>query len=364
MKVIDIVNFFEQLAPLSYQESYDNSGLIIGDKQMEVKSVLLSLDVTPEVVREAIEIGANVVVSHHPIIFSGLKRITGSSYVEQSVILAIKNDIAIYASHTNFDSIKEGVNKAIAEKLGVENLQILQPISNELVKLVTFVPKDHAENVRHALFNAGAGHIGNYDNCSYNTEGFGTFRAGKNTNPFVGDKGIEHHEPEVRVETILPKSIQGNVLKALIESHPYEEVAYDLYPLNNRFAEVGLGMIGDLNVEIDPMDFLKKIKSRFCAGCVRYTKLPSKKIKRVAFCGGSGASLLKAAIASRADAFVTADFKYHQFFDAEDKILIVDIGHFESEQFTIDLFYDYLSKKFSNFAVFKSKIKTNPINYL
>lgn len=364
MKVGDIVSFFEQLAPLSYQESYDNSGLIIGDKQMVVKSVLLTLDITPEVVEEATQLGANVIVAHHPVIFSGLKRITGSNYVEKSVILAIKNDIAIYAAHTNFDSIKSGVNLAIANKLGIANPQILQPLSNELLKLVTFAPKDHAEKVRSAIFEAGAGHIGNYDSCSYNLEGFGTFRGNDSTNPYVGEKGKIHHETEVRIETVLPKTLQTKVLNALFESHPYEEVAYDLYPLYNRYNEVGMGMVGNLEKPVEPLDFLLFVKSTFNAGCVKYTKLPSKKIQRVAFCGGSGATFLKAAISSNADAFITADFKYHQFFDAEDRILIADIGHYESEQFTIDLFYDYLSKNFSNFAVFKSKIKTNPINYL
>ncbi len=364
MKVGDIVSFFEQLAPLSYQESYDNSGLIIGDRQMEIKSVLLTLDITPDVVNEAIQVGANVIVAHHPIIFSGLKRITGSNYVEQSVILAIKNDIAIYAAHTNFDSIKDGVNFAIARKLGIKNPEILQPLANELVKLVTFIPKDYAEKVRLAIFDAGAGHIGNYDCCSYNVDGFGTFRGNDSTNPFVGEKGKIHQEPEVRLETIMPKSIQAKVLDALFSSHPYEEVAYDLYPLNNRYNEVGMGMVGDMESAMAPMDFLRFVKSAFNAGCVRYTELPSKNIQRVAFCGGSGASFLKAAMAAKADAFITGDFKYHQFFDAEGKILIADIGHYESEQFTIDLFYDYLSKKFPNFAVLKSKIKTNPINYL
>lgn len=364
MLVSDIVFFIEQLAPLSYQESYDNSGLIIGDRQIEVKSVLLSLDITPEVVNEAIRTGANLIVAHHPIIFSGLKRITGSNYVEKSVILAIKNDIAIYAAHTNFDSIKGGVNLAIATRLGIKNPRILQPLSNELVKLVTFVPTKHAEKVRSAIFEAGAGHIGNYDCCSYNVEGFGTFKGNDFTNPFVGEKGTVHHESEVRIETIMPKSIQSRVLDALFANHPYEEVAYDLYPLNNRFNDVGLGMVGDLENAREPLEFLKFVKSSFNAGCVRYTKLPGKKIQKVAFCGGSGASLLKVAIAAKADVFITADFKYHQFFDAEDKIMIADIGHYESEQFTIDLFYDYLSKKFPNFAVFKSEITTNPINYL
>lgn len=364
MKVKDIVSFVEELAPLSYQESYDNSGLILGDMQMEVSSVLLSLDVTPEVVAEAIKLGANVIVAHHPVVFTGLKRLTGSNYTEQSVILAIKNNVAIYAAHTNFDSIKSGVNSAIAAKLGIKNPEILRPLAGALIKLVTFAPAASAEKVRVALLEAGAGHIGNYDSCSYNVEGYGTFRGDHNTNPYVGEKGKIHTEPEVRIETILPKAIQGKVLSALFGNHPYEEVAYDLYPLNNTYSGVGSGMVGDTDKPEEPLEFIKRVKRAFDAGCIRYTRLPGKKVRRVAFCGGSGSFLLKDAIAAKADAFITADFRYHQFFDAEDRILIADIGHYESEQFTIDLFYDYLSKKFPTFAVFKSKIKTNPINYL
>ncbi len=364
MKVGDIVDFFEQIAPLAYQESYDNSGLIVGDRRIEVQSILLTLDVTPAVVEEAVALGANLIVAHHPIIFSGLKRITGRDYVEQSVILAIKNDIAIYAAHTNFDSVMCGVNRAIAQKLGVQNPRILQPLDQQLLKLVTFVPQGYADRVRAALLDAGAGHIGRYSNCSFSTDGTGTFRAELGANPFVGSIGELHSESEVRIETVLPKPLQGKVIAALMDSHPYEEVAYDLYPLANTYNEVGLGMVGEMEHPMESMAFLRFVKEAFSAGCVRHTRLVSSSIRRVAFCGGSGASLLKEAISARADAFITADFKYHQFFDANDKILIIDIGHYESEQFTIELFYDYLSKKFPNFAVFKSNITTNPINYL
>jgi len=364
MKLDEIVSYFEELAPNTYQEEYDNAGLIVGDASIEVKAALLTLDVTPEVVQEAIDRGANLIISHHPPIFRGIKKFTGSSYVEKTVATAIKNDIAIFAAHTNFDSMMGGVNMSIARKLGITDLEILQPINNGLFKLVTFVPVDSVDKVRDAMFKAGAGQIGGYDCCSFGSEGFGTFRAGDNTHPYVGQKGEMHREPEVRVETILPKNILARVVGKMIEAHPYEEVAYDVYPLEIPYRLVGLGMVGNLEEPVAPMDFLRQVKDVFGAGVVRYTALSRKAIKRVAFCGGSGASLIEKAIGSDADIFITSDIKYHQFFDADGRIIIADIGHFESEQFTIDLFYEYLLKKFPTFAVLKSRVTTNPINYL
>lgn len=364
MTVSEVISSVESLAPSAYQESYDNAGLIVGHPESEVSSILVTLDVTPEVVEEAIVRGANLIVAHHPIIFSGQKRLTGQNYVQRAVMLAIKNDVAIFAAHTNLDSVKNGVNHTIAQKLGIDSPEILQPLQNELVKLVTFVPVAHANKVRDAIFDAGAGCIGQYDCCSYNIEGNGTFRAQGGANPFVGRVGELHTEPEVRVETVLPKHIQNRVVAAMVKAHPYEEVAYDLYPLLNEFGEVGLGMVGNLPKPIGYADFLQLVKTKFGAGCLRYTNPVKKIIQRVAFCGGSGASLLNRAISQKADAFITADFKYHQFFDAENYIMIVDIGHYESEQFTIDLLFDYLSKNLPKFAVLKSGVKTNPVNYI
>ena len=364
MKLDEIVSYFEELAPTAYQEEYDNAGLIVGDASMEVKAALLTLDVTPEVVLEAIDKGANLIISHHPIIFRGIKKFTGSSNVEKTVAAAIKNDIAIFAAHTNFDSMMGGVNLSIARKLGITNLEILQPINNGLFKLVTFVPVDSVEKVRDAMFKAGAGQIGGYDCCSFGSEGIGTFRAGDNTHPYVGQKGEMHKEPEVRVETILPKNILARVVEKMIEAHPYEEVAYDIYPLEIPYRQVGLGMVGNIEEPVASVDFLRQVKEVFGAGVVRYTALSRQVIKRVAFCGGSGASLIGKAIESGADIFITSDIKYHQFFDADGRIIIADIGHFESEQFTIELFYEYLLKKFPTFAVLKSRVNTNPINYL
>lgn len=364
MVVNDIVELLERLAPASYQESYDNSGLLVGIPDMKVTGISVALDVTPEVVEEAVRMGANLIVAHHPVIFKGLKRITGSSYVERTVMLAIKYDVAIYAFHTNFDSVPHGVNSAIASRIGLVNTSILQPIQNQLYKLVTFVPESHAEQVRTALFSNGAGNIGNYDSCSYNLQGEGTFRALQGTNPYVGEQGKRHTEKEVRIETVVPKVSLNRVIASLIEAHPYEEVAYDVYALHRPRLQVGLGMVGYLESPVEVVDFLKMLKKKFRASCIRYTNPHKPLISKVALCGGSGDSLLEAAIGSGADIFISADFKYHRFFDADNRIIIADIGHFESEQFTIDLIYEYLSKKISKFAVQKSNVTTNPINYL
>ncbi len=364
MKVHEVASILEGFAPLSFQEDYDNSGLLIGEPNHEVTGILLTIDVTPEVIAEAVELGANMIVAHHPLIFKGLKRLTGSGLVERSVMLAIRHNIAVYASHTNTDSVEGGVSFRMGHKLGLTDMRVLKPLSGNLVKLVTFVPEAYAEVVREAIFAAGAGVIGNYDSCSYNIQGFGTFRGGEGTNPFVGEKGKLHVEPEIRLETIVPRHILNRVVAAMIKAHPYEEVAYDVYPLELPYTKAGLGVVGNLPEPIPSIPFIELVKQTFSSPCVKYSNPTKENIQRVAICGGTGISLLPQALASSADVFVTADVKYHQFFDADSRITILDIGHFESEQFTIDIFYDLLSKKISNFAVLKSKVKTNPINYI
>lgn len=364
MTIKEIAAYLESIAPLALQENYDNSGLIIGDPGAEVRGILITIDATEDVVDEAIKINANLIIAHHPIIFSGLKKLNGKNYIERTIIKAIKNEIAIYAIHTNIDNLSDGVNRKIAEKLGLIDTKVLEPGKNQLVKLVYFVPKDFAEVTRNSVFEAGAGHIGKYDMCSFSCSGNGTFRAGEGTNPFVGKKDELHSEEEMRVEVILPNYLLKNVIKSLITSHPYEEVAYDIYPINNDFSGTGSGIIGDLKSEVSEMDFLKTLKETFKAHGIRYTNLLKKPIKRVAVCGGSGSFLLQQAINQKADIFISSDFKYHQFFDAENKIIIADIGHFESEQFTKELIYELLIKKFPKFAVHFTEVNTNPINYL
>ena len=364
MIIREIITYLESVAPPAYQESYDNAGLIIGDPEMIITSAMITLDVTEAVIDEAIEAGCELIIAHHPILFKGVKRLNGNTYVERCVIKAIKNDIAIYAAHTNLDSVIGGVNARICEKIGLTNLSILAPAKDQLLKLVTFVPDDHLDKVREALFNAGAGAIGNYDKCSFGTSGTGTFRGGEDSNPYVGEVGKLHFENETRLETIIPRHLKNNVLNILLKTHPYEEVAYDIYPLENTLQQVGSGMIGELPGAEHEIDFLSRLLQIFGCKSIRHTYLLGNSVKKVAVCGGSGSFLLSAAIKAGADVFVTADMKYHEFFDAEEKIVIADIGHYESEQFTRELFYEILIKKFPNFALRLSEVKTNPVLYL
>ena len=364
MTIGEITTYLESVAPPSFQESYDNAGLIIGDPETVISSVLISLDITEAVIDEAIETGCELIIAHHPILFKGIKRLNGNSYVERCVIKAIKNDIAIYAAHTNLDSVMGGVNSKICEKIGLTNLNILAPVKEQLLKLVTFVPDDHLEKVREALFDAGAGAIGKYDRCSFGSEGTGTFRGGEEANPYVGEIGEFHFEKETRIEMIIPRHLKNNIINTLLKTHPYEEVAYDIYPLENIFREVGAGMIGELPGGEHEIDFLTRLLQVFGCKSIRHTYLLGKPIRKVAVCGGSGSFLLGAAIKAGADIFITADMKYHDFFDAEEKIIIADIGHYESEQFTKELFYEILIKKFPNFALRLSEVKTNPVLYL
>lgn len=363
MKIREIIDSLEQLAHPTLQEDYDNAGLLIGDKNNECTGALISLDVTEKVVEEAIARKCNLIISHHPLIFRGLKKITGDNYVSRTIISAIKNDIAVYAIHTNLDNVAHGVNSKIAEKLGMKNCHVLLPKEDQLKKLVTFSPVQNADVVRNALFAAGAGAIGKYSECSYNVSGEGTFKAGEGTNPFVGQQGERHTEPEIRIEVIFPTHIQAPLLSALKEAHPYEEVAYYIQPLDNMDKMTGSGLVGDLDQPISPGALLEELKHHFNLSVIRHTDFTSETIKRIAVCGGSGFFLLPNAIASGAQAYITSDIKYHDFFEAEGEILLADIGHFESEQFTVDLLSEILREKYPNFAVLKSETRTNPIRY-
>ncbi len=362
-KISEITKYIEQQFPTTFQESWDNNGILVGESNIAVKAVLVTLDVTEAVVDEAIQKGANLIVAHHPVIFSGLKSITGKNYTERIILKAIRNRITIFAAHTNADSLAGGVNTKICEKIGIENPRSLSPVSGKLCKLVVFVPLKQAEQVRQAIFNSGAGFIGKYDNCSFNAEGKGSFRASEDANPFVGEKGRIHFENEVKIETILPRYLLAKVVREMIKAHPYEEPAYDVYPLENVYEKAGLGMIGQLRNEMNEKDFLAHLKKVFHVDVIRHTALLQREVKTVAVCGGSGSFLLNKAIASGADVFVSGDFKYHQFFDADNRILIADVGHFETEQFVKEVFYALISKKFSTFAVYSSEINTNPINF-
>lgn len=364
MKIQDVIQHLEEIAPLAFQESYDNCGLLTGHSQQSVSQALITLDCTEEIVDEAIAKGCELIIAHHPIIFKGLKKLNGKNYIERTIIKAIKHDIAIYAIHTNLDNVHTGVSKKICDKLGLINCQTLAPKSDLVSKIIVYCPSEQAASVREAMWEAGAGSIGNYDNCSFNSIGEGTFRGNEHSNPHVGLKGETHAETEIKIEMIFPTHLQGKVLKAMYAQHPYEEVAYDLIKLNNKHQRVGSGMIGDLPEEMDSMHFLKSLKESMQTDCVRFTKAPSEKVKRIAVCGGAGSFLLGKAKQLQADVFITGDFKYHEFFDAENQLIIADIGHYESEQFTKELIQDILKEKFPKFATHLSELNTNPINYL
>ena len=362
--VNDIIKAIEAVAPVPWQESYDNAGLQVGDRFQSVSGAVVCIDVTEAVVDEAVALGYNLIIAHHPLLFKGLKSITGSSYIERIVIKAIRHGIAIYAAHTNLDNAPGGVSFKMAQKLGLQSVKVLDPLSGQLTKLVVYVPESHAEVVRSALFEAGAGHIGNYDQCSFGQKGEGTFRAGTNANPYCGKVGEMHREHEIRLEVILPIYAQHSVLDALKRVHPYEEPAFDWIPLSNKWEQVGAGVVGMLPEPTDEILVLEKLKTTFGVGCVKHSPLHGRKISRVALCGGAGASLMSKAVAAGADMFVTGEIRYHDYFDFESRILLAEIGHYESEQYTKEIFCEIIQKKFPTFAIHSTQVDTNPINYL
>lgn len=364
MKIKEVISALEMFAPLPLQDGFDNAGLQIGLTDAEATGALLCLDVTEAVVDEAITLGYNLIVSHHPLLFKGYKSLTGKDYVERCIMKAVKNDIVIFSMHTNLDNAMGGVNYKIADKIGLKNVQILDAKEDCLLKLVTFVPENQAEKVRQALFEAGCGNIGNYDACSYNVNGKGTFRAGEGTHPYCGKVGELHEEAEVRIETILPAFRKSAVVKALLAVHPYEEPAYDLYPLRNNWSQTGAGIIGELDEPETETDFLKRIKQTFEVGCVKHSRMKGRLIRSVALCGGAGAFLLPKAVGCHADVFITGEVKYHDYFSYEDDILIAEIGHYESEQYTKEIFYSIIREKFPALDVQMTRVNTNPIKYL
>jgi dinuclear metal center YbgI/SA1388 family protein len=364
MKIKELISFLNEIAPYSLQEPYDNSGVITGNSDNELTGILVSLDATEPVVDEAIALGVNVVLSHHPIVFKGFKSLTGKNYIERTVIKAIKNDICIIAIHTNLDNVVHGVNKVIADKLGLLNTKILFPKENTLSYLQVYTPKSHLSDVQNALSNAGAGKLGEYDSCSFHIEGIGQFKPLSLSDPFIGSKNKLEKVDETKIECIVQNHYLPKVLNALKAAHPYEEISYQVIPVKNEDPKIGSGMIGELSESCDLIQAVSRIKEVFNAGVVRYTETGPTKIKKIAVCGGSGSFLLEKAKQAGADLFLTADFKYHDFFDAENDIIIADIGHFESEQFTSDYLVAQLKEKFTNFAVHLTNVNTNPIKYL
>ncbi|TVZ52099.1 Nif3-like dinuclear metal center hexameric protein [Dokdonia sp. Hel_I_53] len=363
MKVHQVSVLLNDWAPLAYAEDFDNVGLLVGNTHQKVSNILVSHDALENVVDEAIRKDCNLIVCFHPIIFSGLKRLVGQNYVQRSVQKAIKNDIAIYAVHTGLDNMSKGVNFAMCNALDIDFPKILIPKKNHILKLTTYIPHTHTEQLLSALFDAGAGSIGNYDECSFTTKGNGTYRGNELSNPVLGEKGKRHTEPETQISISFEKHLQSKILNTLIATHPYEEVAYEVTTLQNALQTVGMGMIGDLKDKMSEKAFLAFAKAKFKTGNIRHSQLTGNSIQKVAVLGGSGAFAIEAAISQGADALITADLKYHDFYKAENKIILLDVGHYESERFTKNLIAGYLTEKISTFAIILSEENTNPINY-
>ena len=364
MKIKNIISVLEEMAPLAYAEDFDNVGLLVGDSETKSTGVLVCHDALENVIEEAISKNCNLIVCFHPILFSGIKKITGKNYVERAILKAIKNDIAIYAVHTALDNHSRGVNKIFCDALGLKNTKVLIPKQNFIQKLVAYTVPENALKVRQALFDAGAGTIGNYDECSFNSSGIGTYKGNENSDPVIGKRHELSETNEIRIEVTFEKHLQSKILKALFANHVYEEVAYEIYSLENSHQNIGLGMVGELENEMDEKDFLHFVKDKMLAEGIRHSEFLNKKIKKVAVLGGSGSFAIKNAIMAGADAFLTADLKYHQFYEAENKLLLADIGHFESERYTKNYIVDYLRKKILNFAIILSEENTNPVKYL
>jgi len=363
MKLQDIINVLEQMAPLAYAEDFDNVGLLVGDKDLDVKGVLVCHDALENVINEAIIKNCNMVVCFHPILFSGLKKITGKNYVEKAIIKAIKNDIAIYAVHTALDNDKNGVNKIFCNSLGLKNTTTLIKKEQFIKKLVTYTTPENVIKLRTALFEAGAGNIGNYENCSFSSKGLGTYMGNENSNPEIGERFEFVEAQEIKIEVTYEKHLENKIISALFKNHVYEEVAYEIYNLQNKHQNIGLGMVGEFENELSELEFLNLVKDKMQYQAIRHTQLLNKPIKRVAVLGGSGSYAIKNTIQEGVDAFITSDLKYHQFYEAENKIVILDIGHFESERYTKNYIVDYLIKKIPNFAITLSEKNTNPVKY-
>ena len=365
LKVREIIRLLEEWAPPILQESYDNSGLIVGDRDAVIEKVLVSLDCTEDVVAEAEAEGAGMIISHHPIVFKGLKSFTGSTYVEKTVMRAIKSGIAIYAIHTNLDNVYSGVNYELATALGCEksSLKILKPKPELLAAITVFCPEDKAEEVKEAMHRAGAGEVGDYDMCSFSVEGEGAFRPLEGSNPMVGNHGEVEKVGEQRIEMLCERWKTGNVIAAAKNAHPYDEMVNFVTFLSNKNGKIGSGMTGKLPNPISWEEFLDSTKIALNVQHIKHTKPISKTVQHIAVCGGSGSFLLRDAISKRADVFITSDFKYHEFFDAEDKIMIADVGHFESEWRTSTIIANRIREKFTNFAVRLASANTNPVQF-
>lgn len=365
MLIKEIIHHLQELAPLARQEDYDNSGLQVGRVDVDCSGALVCVDVTPAVVNEAIALGCNLIISHHPLIFKPLKHITGSSLTEQSVMIALSNNVTVYSAHTCLDNAPKGVSWKMAHMLGLEQVSVLQPQTNRMLKLSVFVPPTHADKLCESLFEAGAGHIGSYEHCVFRSQGCGSWRPLDGADPCIGTVGEVSSQPEVRLDMMLPVWKREAVEQALLAVHPYERPAYEFVAVRNSEPDAGSGAIGVLPEPMTAAQLALKIKDTFGSPVIRCSLMaPESMVQKVALCGGSGASLISHAIAAGADVYLTSDTKYHDFVDYGKRILLVDIGHHESEQCTKSIFYHLIREIFPNFAVRYSQQDINPIKYM
>jgi dinuclear metal center YbgI/SA1388 family protein len=363
MIVKNLIKHIETWAPPGIAWEKDNVGLQLGSTQSQITNVLLCLEVDSKVVDDAIKKRCNLIISHHPLIFTPLKSITDRDNQSDLIKKIIKNDINVFSAHTNLDFAKDGVSFQLAKKLKLQQIRFLKNLSSNQYKIVVFVPEKFVEKVASAMHIAGGGQIGDYSNCSFRIVGQGTFKGSNSTNPFVGIKGNLEYVREIRLEMIANSFDLPKILSAMKESHPYEEVAYDLYKLNNENVNFGMGAIGVLNQSMTKEEFLFYVSKSLKIKNFRYNSGKKNKIRTVAVCGGSGSDLADEAIKQNADAFITADVKYHKFQDVQNKILLIDAGHYETEIFILDELKRRIQKFLNNGnnKVYKYKGSTNPI---
>ncbi len=357
----DLSSALESVAPSLYAESYDNVGLLVGRSEWKCEKVLVALDITEAVVQEAIEKGVQAIVAHHPVIFGGIQRLTGEDTAQRAIELAIKHSIALLACHTNLDAIEGGVSYRMAQAISLVNVRTLQPRSGLLWNLIVYVPAESAETLLEALWEAGAGKMGAYDECAFRSHGLGSFRPKEGAHPHNGVIGERAFADEIRLELLVPEGARKKVHQCMMEHHPYEEIAHSWLKHDGVHHSVGFGAIGQWDA-CDWPEAVRRIKTAFGVASFRHTMPIASDYRTVAVCGGAGADLLAQAKSQQAELFITSDITYHRYFGADDRLVFIDIGHWESEQHAMELLIDIVREKFPNFAVLKSETNTNPMH--
>lgn len=365
MKLKSFVKKIEKKYPLNLAYDWDNVGLLVGDNDQEINKIMVCLEANEKVINEAIENDIDLIITHHPFIFSKIKKVTTSDLKGNLIHKLIKNNISIYSMHTNFDIAFDGLNDYFAEMLELDNIKILDKTNSEnLYKLAVYVPKTHLDNVRTALGNSGAGHLGNYKECSFSSEGEGRFKPCDGANPYIGETNTLESVHEVKIETIVPQKILDKVISAMIKSHPYEEVAYDLYKLENKGDSVGLGRYGKLRTQMTFKELGLILKEKLDIKHLRVVGDLEEKVSKVAIVTGSGADMVKKAFKCGCDVLITGDMKYH---DAQDTLdigmKVIDCGHFDTEKVFADIMFEYINKEF-DIEVIKSNINLNPFKII